>query len=260
MYADRTNDYATPLHLMQLHHYRFRPKAIPTLAAMMALPVLIAFGQWQSSKAEKKQALQDTYDARTAQQVVRVTPEIVDAEIFRYKKVIVQGRYNAAHQILQDNRVHNEQAGYHVITPFQIENSNHYVLVNRGWIPLGRGRTELPQIDTPTETQEITGIAVTPPSKIYELKAPEPLNKNWQVVWQNIDLKRYSDAAPFQVQPIIIQLDEAVPGGFVREWPRPDNRIQTHLGYAFQWYGMAVMLAIFYIATSFKKTGNNNHE
>lgn len=240
---------------MQFHRYRFRPKLIPTLATLAALPLLVSFGNWQSNKANQKQALQDTYDARATQTAVQIPRELLNPEEFRYRKVAVRGHFEPAYQILLDNRVHDEQAGYHVITPFRIENSELYVLVNRGWVPLGADRAVLPEINTPKEVMEVAGIATLPPSKIYELKQPEATT-GWQAVWQNMDIKRYRGVVPFQLQPIIIQMGNDSPSGFVREWPRPDDRIQTHRGYAFQWYGMAVMLLIFYIVANIKKTPN----
>ncbi|MFZ2541970.1 MAG: SURF1 family protein [Gallionella sp.] len=238
---------------MQFHHYRFRPKLIPTLVTLATLPILVSFGLWQSNKADQKQALQDTYDARASQSAVRITSGHLSPEEFRYKKVVVRGQFDTANQILLDNQVYNEAAGYHVITPFQIESSRVYILVNRGWVPLGADRAVLPKISTPEGMLEIGGIATLPPSKIYELMQPESLNGGWQTIWQNMDLERYREAVPFQLQPVIIQMDKDSQGGFVREWPRPDTRIQTHLGYAFQWFGMAVILVLFYVVTNFKK-------
>lgn len=238
---------------MQLFSYQFQPKPIPTLAALAGIAVMVTLGTWQSNKAQQKKELQDMYDARATQPAEQITQEIADAEFFRYKKVAVKGSFDARYQILLDNRVHNEQAGYHVITPFLIQESAKYVLVNRGWVPLGSNRAELPEVNIPTGMQQISGVAILPPSKIYELEPSEPIEGGWQTVWQNMDMERYRNAVPFQIQPIIIQLDQDSPGGFVREWPRPDTRIQTHLGYAFQWYGMAAMLAMFYIFTNLKK-------
>ena len=34
--------------------------------------------------------------------------------------------------------------------------------------------------------------------------------------------------------------DPQAPGGFVREWPRPDERADRHRSYALQWFGFAV--------------------
>ena len=245
---------------MQFNCYRFQPRLVPTVVTLVALPLLVSFGLWQSNKAHEKQTLQDTADVRASQLPVRITPEQLNPEVLRYRKVVVRGHFDTDYQILLDNRVYNDQAGYHVITPFQIENSELYVLVNRGWVPLGADRTVLPKISTPDGMLEISGIATLPPSKIYELKQPESLTTGWQTVWQNMDFKRYREAVPFQLQTVIIQMNNDSPSGFVREWPRPDNRIETHLGYAFQWFGMAVVLVIFYIVSNIKKISDTEPE
>lgn len=238
---------------MQFNNFSFRPKLIPTLATVAAIATMVMLGQWQSSKASQKQSMQSAHDARATQTAERITQVELDTEKMRYKKVVVSGNYETRYQILLDNRVEDERAGYHVITPFRIEGSERYILVNRGWIPLGDDRTVLPKIETPTGKIEVTGIAMLPPSKLYELEQPESLENGWQIVWQNIDMERLRKAVPFSLQPLIIQLDQTSSGGFVRNWPRQDDRVATHMGYAFQWYGMAVMLALFYLFVTFKK-------
>jgi len=37
-----------------------------------------------------------------------------------------------------------------------------------------------------------------------------------------------------------VQLDPGAPGGYVREWPRPDERAERHRSYALQWFGFAL--------------------
>lgn len=239
---------------MQLTHYRFRPKLIPTLATIALLPILVSLGLWQSDKARQKQELLDTYDAGASQPGVLITPDLVNAESYRYKKVMVRGRFDATYQILLDNRVHKAEAGYHVITPLKIENSNVYILINRGWLPVGSDRAVLPQISTPTELLEISGIATLPPSKIYTLKPDENIANGWLKVWQNLDFKRYQEATHLVLQPVVIQMDKDGPGGFVHDWSRPDLRMETNLGYAFQWYGMAAILVLIYIGSNIQKT------
>lgn len=238
---------------MQFYQYNFSPKLIPTLVTLAAITVMIMLGQWQSSKATQKQSMQDTYDARTTQMAERITSDELDAETLTYKKVVVSGSYETQFQILLDNRVQDDKAGYHVITPFRINGSERYILINRGWVPLGADRAVLPEIKTPYGMIELSGVAMLPPSKLYELEQPESLDSGWQIVWQNMDLVRLRKAVPFSLQPLIIQLDQTSPGGFVRNWTRPDDRVATHMGYAFQWYGMAVMLALFYFFVNIKK-------
>lgn len=246
---------------MQTNPYRFRPKLMPTVATLLLLPGLINLGLWQSRKADQKQALQEIYDKRGQGAPVRLGVQPVSPEILRYSRVVVRGRYEPVYQILLDNQIHQESAGYHVLTPLHIEGGDMRVLVNRGWVPVGRERSILPVTDTPSGLVEVIGQAVVPSGKFFELAKPESMRDGWQKVWQNMDMSRYAGAVPFPLQPVVIQLDAAsTAGGYVRDWPRPDARIEMHRGYAFQWYGMAVVLVVFYLAAAIRKDSNDDHD
>lgn len=245
---------------MQTNPLRFRPRLIPTIATLLLLPALISLGQWQAHKAEQKQALQETYDQREQGIFLQVDAHPLNPEAVRYSRVVARGRYDPAYQILLDNQVHEGMAGYHVLTPLRIEGGDMRVLVNRGWVPVGRDRNILPDTDVPQGVMEVTGYAVVPSGKFFELERPEDLRSGWQKVWQNLDLKRYMGAVQFPLQPVVIRLDPASSaGGYVREWPRPDARIEVHRGYALQWYGMAAVLMVFYLVTSIRKAANDDY-
>ena len=183
--------------------------------------------------------------------IISETGELVSIQDLKYLLASIHHQHTSTRCKL---RVEDEKVGYHVFTPFRIEASERYILINRGWVPLGDDRTVLPEIKTPEGMMDLSGVAMLPPSKLYELEQPKPLDSGWQVVWQNIDLARLRKAVPFSLQPLIIQLDQTSLGGFVRNWPRHDDKVVTHQGYAFQWYGMAVMLALFYFFVNIKKS------
>ena len=85
----------------------------------------------------------------------------------------------------------------------------------------------------------MTASAAVPGTRFFTL-APEPASSGWQAVWQNLDLARYRQSVSFPLQSIVLQLDpQSAGGGFVRDWPRPDERIERHIGYAWQWFGFA---------------------
>lgn len=243
---------------MQILNYQFKPKLIPTIATFLLLPLLINLGLWQSHKADSKQAKQALFDQREKEPPIGIGSEAVNLEEIRYSHVITHGYFEPEFQILLDNQIHDGQAGYHVITPLRISGSTMHILVNRGWVPVGSDRSILPVIDTPQMEVEIIGYAQDPSTKYFELSRPADLMAGkWQKVWQNLDMKRYSGAVKFPLQPAIILLDpESKSGGFVREWPKPDLRIDVNRGYALQWYFMSIALVIIYIATNLKKVNS----
>ena len=210
-----------------------RPALLPTLAVLVLVPLFISFGQWQWNKAQAKGDLQAELDTRSADTPIELAVTPVDAGQLRHRRVSAHGHYETQGEILVDNRLHRGQAGYHVLTPLRIEGSEMRVLVNRGWIPAPAEHRETPRIETPGGLQAVQGIAVLPSERFFTLGDPEPLalpraaRTAAPPVWQNPDLAAYRRLADFPVQPLILRLEpESAGGGFVREWPRPDDRIQ----------------------------------
>lgn len=203
------------------------------------VPTFVSLGLWQWNKAADKAARQALLEARSHEPAQRLSAAPVEAESLRYRRVTVRGQYEPQFQILIDNRVHKERAGYHIVTPLKIEGSEMRVLINRGWIPATPDRRQ-PAVDTPSEPVDLVATAVVPGTRFFTL-APEPSTGNWQSVWQNLDLNRYRQAVGFPLQPIVLQLEpESAGSGHVRDWPRPDERIERHIGYSWQWFGFAV--------------------
>ena len=134
------------------------------------------------------------------------------------------------------------------------------VLVNRGWVAVGADRNILPVIEIPQGEVEVTGYAHDPSGKYLELSKPDIKQESWQIVWQNMSINRYKEAVSFSLHPIIILLDPASSaGGFVRDWPRPDSKIDVHRGYAIQWYLLSIALLVIYLVTNLKKIPKEDH-
>ncbi len=240
---------------------RFRPGLAPTLAVVLLLPFFLYLGYWQLQRAEEKRQLQAEYDTRADGPAVRVERNVQRPEDLQFYRVLARGFYETDYQILIDNRVHQGQVGYEVITPLKFPDSDVRLLVNRGWVPLGEDRGHLPAIDPPGGLQEITGVATVPSEKYFALAEPEPLDRGWQRVWQNLDMARYAAAVPFPVQPVVVLLDPQSPaGGFTRDWSRLDAGIAVHQGYAFQWFMLAAALATIYLFMSLRRRGADKQE
>ena len=117
------------------------------VAALVAL--FVSLGLWQWRKAEAKTRLQAELDERSQGALITMAGTLVDGDSLRFRHVMAQGEYDGQHQILIDNRLYQEQAGYHVITPLRIDGSDMRVLVNRGWIPALARHADIPQVATP---------------------------------------------------------------------------------------------------------------
>ena len=240
---------------------RFRPGLAPSLAVAILVPLFLYLGYWQLQRADEKRVLQAEYDARAAGTVAMVERRLQRPEALQFYRVVAKGYYEPDRQILIDNRVHQGRAGYHVITPLRLLDSDVRLLVNRGWIPLGADRDHPPAIDTPSGPQKIMGVATVPADKYFTLGPPEPLDRGWRRVWQNMDLAQYAAAVPFPVQPVVVLLDpESDAGGFTRDWSRLDAGIAVHQGYAFQWFMLAGALIAVYLFMSLRGSGADPRE
>lgn len=230
---------------------RFRPSWWGGLLALAVATGCIQLGNWQHAKADRKLAAQHQLDTRGGDAPVSIGSAPVDADALRSRPVSVRGHFETDRQFLVDNRIHREQAGYHVLTPLVIEGSDMRVLVNRGWIPANARHDDIPQVATPAVPVTLTGTAVVPGTRFFTLgDAPQA---GWQPVWQNLDLARFAGSAPYPLQPVVVQLAPDAPAGFVRDWPRPDERFERHLSYALQWYGFAASAVLIWFALGWRR-------
>lgn len=239
-----------------------------TLATLVAMALCIKAGLWQYNKAELKQSLQTQLNARLAEPPTALTDnliadkliagKILDLENLRYRRVKFTGIYDTHFQVLLDNQVENTVAGYHVFTPMQVEGSQVYVLVNRGWIK-GSSDRKPPVVIAPQGRQEIEGDIGLSAKNFFTLETPPEKGGKWQPilqnqVWQHLDMQRYIQSVPFAVQPFVVRLDaKSNAGGFVRNWPAPGERVSMHLGYAYQWFGFALTLLVIFIVLNVKQ-------
>ena len=241
----------------QLFGYRFRPSWLGFLITLCCIPVFIKLGLWQYHKAEQKQALQAMYDSYSHEPPVALPQTIAKPEEWRYRQVKVTGEYVPRYQILLDNQVDKGQVGYHVITPLRMQNTENYVLVDRGWIPAEANHSVLPEIRTPGGQQQVLGQVWLPSTKFFSFESRQPdtnYQSNWQALWQNMDMERYARSVPFQIAPVVLRLDaKSGAGGFLRDWPQPAERVTTNIGYAYQWFGFAAAAIVIFIVVSCKK-------
>jgi surfeit locus 1 family protein len=234
---------------MQIASFRFTPKLIPTVAAIAAMVLTASLGKWQLNRAAEKLGLQSEYESKTKQAAVIYDIKNNLIKSNTYSKVKISGEFDSKAEIFLDNKFHNNQPGYHVITPLRTSH-NDYVLINRGWVARGNDYPIIPTIKTPQGSVTIEGITVPPSGKYLELSKQTVEGK----VWQNLVLSRYMEQTKLSVAPLVIQQHNDTGDGLARVHERPDVGIAKHQGYAFQWFALCVAIFITYIVTNTKRT------
>jgi len=233
-------------------NYHFKPNLWLLFIAVLALALFIRLGYWQLSRAEEKEAQFLQLQTYAKQPAITIPPTLVDLEGIKFRRAEVRGYLVAELTVLLDNKVYNGVAGYHVLTPLRIENSNMHVLVNRGWIAAGANRMELPKVNTPAGHISIIGTVISPDIKTIALSTDQVSGK----VWQNFELARYQEMVDIVLQPIMLLQDENVDwvaDGLIRKWERPDSGSAKNFGYAVQWFSLAVVTFFIYILLNVKR-------
>lgn len=180
-----------------------------------------------------------------------------DNQSIIYKNIKVLGQYDTSHQFLLDNQVNHGKAGYFVLTPFRIKGANKAVLVNRGWLPLGKDRRILPEISLEDDEISVKGRANHFPSVGIKLQDAEIPGKGWPSLIQVVDTKVIAKIIGYELMPLQIELNPSERNGYIREWQNVAAMPpEKHTAYAVQWFLLALTLTLLFIKYGRQK----NHE
>jgi len=239
---------------MNILGWQFKYSFWPTVAAIFFIVLTVNLGNWQLSRAQEKDDRQAKLNQLSQEPVVSIPKSLIKIEDYQFRKVEVYGTYDPSHTIYLDNKINRGRAGYQIITPVRLDESSMHVLINRGWIAAGRTRNDLPEILTPSGKVMISGIAESPTMRTLELSKETVSGK----VWENLHLERYREATGLQLQPLVILQEDKVKDGLLRAWTRPDSGSSRNLGYAFQWFAMALAIIILYLVLNVKRNHHKN--
>jgi surfeit locus 1 family protein len=222
---------------------------------LLVVAVFARLGTWQLSRAQEKIDMQAAADSANEQPLLQELQAIDNSVL--YRRVLLSGRYDFSRQFLRDNRLHNRQPGYEVLTPFYPDNdTSRAILVNRGWLPQGTNRADTPDVAAGAYAtpDSVTGLIVTP-SKGFTLgEAVDPGATDWPLVIQYIDYETISNKLDkIAVMPAVIVLAPGQSEGYTRIWQPVANGPVKHYGYAFQWFAMMLAVIVLFIYLNFLK-------
>ena len=122
----------------------------------------------------------------------------------------------------------------------------------RGWFPRdARDPTRLPEIALPSSPVHIEGKVRHSAGKLMQLGEPGGLRPG--AIVQNAEVADFIRASKLPLHTFIIEQTSDTGDGLVRDWPLPSTGIDTHRGYAFQWYALSVAALIFFLVTGFQR-------
>ena len=242
-----------------------RRRWLVLVAALLAAALTARLGVWQLDRARQKLDLQARIEARAS------LPPLVSAELAsdataaagqHYRRIVLQGRWLAAHTVYLDNRQMAARQGFFVVTPLLLDGGDA-VLVQRGWSPRDfSDRSRLLPLPTSAGPVQLEGRIAPPPSKLLALAGAET-----GAIRQNIDLLDFARETGLRLRPLSVQqtgparlvlapgaaelatvptptptLSQAPEDGLLRHWLAPAVDVSKHHGYAFQWFALCGLI------------------
>ena len=240
---------------IHIRNYIFKPKLIPSIIACALLYLMISLGNWQLERADYKSNLQSIIESRQDIQAVPLNELSNKAEEdWLYHPALVSGEYDVDHQIYFDNQVLNMVAGYSIFTPLKL-NQHTGILINRGWLAIGKSRNELPDINLDEIiAMNISGLLSLPPSKGVVLSSSANNYTHWPAVLQYINTIEIENELGYKLLPMVLIINDSQNTPLEIMPLKINMRSEKHTAYAFQWYALSLTLLIIYIVVNTKKT------
>ena len=216
-------------------------------------------GFWQLDREKEKISMIAGEALQALETPQTLAGEIDQLALVDGQRVKISGEYDPKVVLLLDNRVLEGKVGFEVHQLFN-ENSGNAALVNRGFVPMGRTRTDSPAIP-PVSTGEIT-ITGRVHYPVAPMLAPDTRDESFEdlafpVIVQHPDLTRLKrhlgDRLQGSLAAFVVRADADAPGALPRYWPTTVMLPERHRAYAVQWFAMAVAVLLAWAAVSFPR-------
>lgn len=223
------------------------------IVAVLVAALFCALGGWQLQRKHEKEALlaqlPPSRDGALSLAQAAATPDSL--HWVRDQLQFLPG------SVLLDNQLREGRAGIKVYQPARAVNGV-VVLVDLGWLPLPADRS-LPLIRAQQGTQTLQGLWAPAPATGIAL-GPALTAATQPQAWlaTRIDLPAIAAQLGLggaALAPKVLRLDPALPFGYVRDLDLLPNTLppSRHLGYAVQWFAMALAVLLIALVLQFKK-------
>lgn len=235
--------------VLKLGNLRFRIHWLIAACVLLSVALLINLGFWQLGRAQEKRDLQQAMQARLLESPVALaevsprTSPLSEAQINTLENLNVgaTGRYWNAASFIVAFQFFQGAPGFELITPFEIEDSGEVVLVSRGWIAPGPGADGMPYI-VPIEGPQTLRGQLHIPATLQGRTQVE--GEDWPLRFRSLDISRAAELMERPLLPWVVRLGANETGVLARHWPAVTVNTRTHIQYALQWFGMALVVIV----------------
>lgn len=214
------------------------------------IAALVKLGLWQIHRGQEKSTWLAQMHMRS--EAPAKTPNDV-SQVEDFAHIKLSGHVDNQQQLLLDNKFHQHHPGFHVLTALKIPGQARWVLLNRGWLPRGYRRIDLPKLPPLPDDVSVKGIVYYPKKQLLSLGSDNEQAGQWPRIVQRIDFVTFERLLKRPLQPYILVLDAKDKLTFTRDWRPVVMMPERHYAYAFQWFALALTLLVIVIATSLKR-------
>ena len=236
--------------------YEFNFTLIPTTAFIVAFICFIQLGFWQLERASEKNNINNNYTLRQDDTLINLnnTKSIDNKEALLWRRTEVNGSFLNKKNIILDNQIFNQIAGFNILTPFLIKDSNYVVLINRGWHSNLASRDLIPDIQNLEGIKALKGHIAKFPSSGISLGQNNIETLNASVFrMQRLDFDELKYFLTFNLLPYMIYIDPLIDKGNYNTFKLPAPDSEKNYGYAFQWFAFAFTLLIIFIKIGIRR-------
>lgn len=226
---------------------RFNPGIRITIFFIFFALLFFSLGVWQIERGQSKMKILNEFEEN-----LKKMPEYLNEQSGKWDRVYVEGRWDNSEQILIDNSVNRGVAGYKVLTPFRINETNKIILIDRGWIKQNKYRNELPNIEITTLNETVSGILELP--ELGLVLSDDLVSKEWPKISQSKNLEVLSKEYDESIYPFILLADPILKNSleYIKIVPTNMTPIK-HYGYSAQWFLMFIVLCFMYIWYGYRR-------
>lgn len=211
---------------------------IVLVVALVVAAACIRLGIWQLERLSERRA----YNAAVLSGLDRPPVHLDslrggEAER-RYRRTIIEGEYDPAHELILANRPRRGSPGVHILTPLRLAGRDSAVLVLRGWV-YAPDATHA-ELDRWREDSARGALGYI---QAFDTTAGEGSSLLKERILRRLSYDDIAAAVPYPLLPYLVVLtnggDSAA--GVPPRLETPALGEGNHLSYAFQWFAFAAI-------------------
>ena len=228
--------------------YIFQTKAVPLIAFVVALSILLGFSLWQFKRLKWKN---DLIDVRVSmyEGEVKSLKDISEPAKSEFQKTSVKGKLLNEFEFYMPALSKKGNNGFHILVPFQTL-ENKFIIFDTGWVPLLKKDRDKRINNIDNKEKEFIAVIRVPGRKGYFQPENDPLKNFWFFIEPTLMEKqlKFSLEKNFYLEAV-----HNGPTGFPLGNQTRIYLRNNHLQYALTWLMIALGLIGVYFFASIKK-------